>query len=117
MPVNDQTNDDFLEHYGIKGMRWGVRRKNPSGGSSSPAKTRTTYKKAPSALNDQELNRRIKRMELEKKYNDLNSKDLTPGRKYAQSILEGSGRQAVGAAVGGTVTFLVARALKKKFGS
>lgn len=27
--------DDFLAHYGVKGMRWGVRRKDPSGGSSS----------------------------------------------------------------------------------
>lgn len=27
---------DFLEHYGIKGMRWGIRRQDPSGGGPAP---------------------------------------------------------------------------------
>lgn len=27
---------DVLQHYGIKGQKWGLRRKNPSGGSSGP---------------------------------------------------------------------------------
>jgi hypothetical protein len=31
--------DEFLTHHGIKGQRWGVRRENPSGGSSKPTRT------------------------------------------------------------------------------
>jgi len=29
--------DDFLAHYGVKGMRWGIRQKNYSEGGSTPA--------------------------------------------------------------------------------
>lgn len=37
--------DTFLEHYGVKGMKWGVRKKHESSGGSSsskPAKTKVT---------------------------------------------------------------------------
>lgn len=29
------SNDDFLAHYGVKGMKWGVRKEEPSSGSKS----------------------------------------------------------------------------------
>jgi len=32
------TADDFLAHYGVKGMRWGVRREGDAAGSSTPSK-------------------------------------------------------------------------------
>ena len=38
--MTEELVDNFLEHYGVKGMRWGVRRSNPSGGS-----TKTVAKK------------------------------------------------------------------------
>ena len=37
---------DFLEHYGVKGMRWGVRRSNPSGGSAKTAVKKLATKPA-----------------------------------------------------------------------
>ena len=30
-----ELGEEFIEHFGIKGMRWGVRRKNPSGNSGA----------------------------------------------------------------------------------
>lgn len=30
----DESFDDFLEHYGVKGMKWGVRRERPDGVSA-----------------------------------------------------------------------------------
>ena len=34
MEVTDEALNSFLEHYGVRGMKWGVRRDNPSGSSS-----------------------------------------------------------------------------------
>lgn len=60
------TVDDFLEHYGKKGMRWGVRnaRSSTSSGKS---------KKGPNVKNmsDQELRDVVKRMQLEQQYSSL----------------------------------------------
>lgn len=103
---------EFLEHYGVKGMKWGARRNRDS--SSKPQ--RTTYSKSPSRLSDAELNRRIKRLELEKKYSELNNPTTSNGKKYAQSLLENSGRVATSAVVSGVATFAVQKALKNRFG-
>lgn len=45
MNDTDVTVDGFLEHYGIKGMRWGVRRDNPSGKSGGSSKNKKTKPK------------------------------------------------------------------------
>lgn len=51
--------DTFFGHYGIKGMRWGIRKKG-----------KTTSQVA-SSLTDRELNKRVKRLNMEKQYVDL----------------------------------------------
>jgi hypothetical protein len=107
--------ETFLEHFGVRGMHWGVRRS--SGGSNVP-KTRagrTTYQKTPHRLSDAELNKRIKRLELEKKYNDLNAAPVSAGRQYTRSLLENSGRSVASAIVGGTAAYFVQRELKRRF--
>ena len=78
----DPTITDELIHYGIKGMKWGVR--NDRGGRLSRRRSRSqpaeeakaTLKKRnrPSSaerLSNAELQKRIQRMELEKKYTQL----------------------------------------------
>lgn len=78
--------NEELYHYGIKGMKWGVRRTpeqlghataNKQGsGEKKPAKA--PEKKSPgksvrktSSLSDDELQRRINRLTMEKKYDEL----------------------------------------------
>lgn len=52
-----------LQHVGVKGMKWGVRRRRPSGGERR--------KNPVGLLSDAELKARINRIELENKYLQL----------------------------------------------
>lgn len=106
------TGQEFIEHYGVKGMRWGVR--NDRRGRSSGSKTQ--YKKQATRLSDAELKRRISRMELEKKYSDLKKPAPPAGVNYVKKLLDGAGKQAIGVIIGGAVSFFVQKELKKRFG-
>jgi len=55
--------DDSFAHYGIKGMRWGVRRDQPAG------KAKTS--KEASEMSDADLQARVQRLNLEKQYVSL----------------------------------------------
>lgn len=94
--------ENHLAHYGKKGMQWGVR-KSSSGGSSKKAAKRTTYKKPATKLSDAELQRRVKRLEVEKKYIDLNkaTKTTNRGKSAARKLLSSSGGAFVSAVAGG----------------
>ena len=85
-------------------MRWGVRKGR--GGttvgktatkteSGERQKTRTVYSKSPKKLTNAEMERRIKRMEMEKRYNDLNSRDVSQGEKIARELVTNVGKQVV----------------------
>jgi hypothetical protein len=77
-------------------MRWGVRRKR--GGRSSGGERqdkRTVYSKSPKKLTNAELDKRIRRMEMEKRYNDLNKRDVSNGEKIAKEVLTNIGKQTV----------------------
>ena len=100
----------FLEHYGVKGMRWGVRK-----GSGSTA-ARTRYTKAPNKLSDSELKKRITRMETEKKYNQLNRKDVSEGRKFVNEVITGAGRRVATTVLTGASLVAIRTALTSKFG-
>jgi hypothetical protein len=119
--------DDFLAHYGVRGMRWGVRkprneaerkaqfspkekakRKNKNSG-------RTTYQKEPNRLSDKELKDRIARMELEKKYSTLQEGEKSQGKEYAHSVLQNVGRTAASGAAAAVVSYFVQRELKRRW--
>lgn len=111
-PPDSLKHSSVIEHYGVKGMRWGSRK---GGGSKKSTSAKTSYQKPAKHLSDVELNRRIKRMELEKKYADLKAPPPHKGKKYAHDILQNSGKTVAGAVVGGVTTFAVQRALKSRF--
>lgn len=105
----------FVEHHGVKGMHWGVRTK--SGGVTKGKQTsRTTFEKAPKRLSTSELERRIKRMETEKRYNDLNKRDISPGEKLATEIVTNVGRTVVTTIATGAMLLAVRQAINKKMG-
>lgn len=90
--------DRVLAHYGVKGMRWGVRR-NPDGSTSRTGKRMKSedHKEAASLkkkrvyeMSNQELRKLNERMQLEQTYSQLMAKQgnaLTRGNNYIKNAL------------------------------
>jgi hypothetical protein len=89
--------EDILEHYGTKGMKWGVRKRNvPKQGPSDDAKkAHKAYVKAtvsgPQALSNKELQMLKQRLSLEQEYAKL-SYNPSKAKKILDSVL-GTGKQ------------------------
>ena len=93
--------EQALVHYGILGMKWGVRRskaelarargkKTSDSGDDSDDKKQTTAKrsKSISEMSDDELRKSVQRLQLEKQYRDLNPKQVSAGQKIVDKILK-----------------------------
>lgn len=66
-------------------------------------------------LSDEELRRRIERVQLEQKYKSMIKQDLTPGRQAVNEILSSSGKKVLTAAAAGTMAYTIKSAMTKKF--
>ena len=80
--MGKMINEEELMHYGVMGMRWGVRRASKrSGGSKKKKASRQSQQpQKKRRMSNKELQARVKRMQLEKQYRDLTN-DLTPKTK------------------------------------
>ena len=90
------TYSNELYHYGVLGMRWGVQ-KNRSNNSSSSKNKRSTvhddYKEAHSkknvkSMSDNELRKRINRIQMEQQYSKLNPSKVDKGKQYINGIVK-----------------------------
>lgn len=91
------TLDDVLAHYGVKGMKWGVRksRSAPRGPASedharaSAAKAKAKSHGGTHALSNKELQDIVNRMNLEQQYSRLNPKKnpVKSGERYVKEAL------------------------------
>lgn len=101
--------DNTLKHYGVLGMKWGVRRTDAQlararGGKSSGSSKNvfTAFKKKfdekkereakMKAMSDDELRRRVQRLEMEKRYSQLTTKEKSRGQKVVEDILANTAR-------------------------
>lgn len=115
----EQKLDDILEHYGIKGMRWGVRRTDeqlarargrrkkegkpvtPTKKSADAAAAEESRKKAKKggveALSNEELQQLNTRLNLEQQYTKLAGPSGTKsaGAKFAKDLVVNVGKQQV----------------------
>lgn len=91
------TNEEFLLHYGIKGQKWGIRRFQNKDGSLTAA-GRKRYSDEGSgndikSMSDDELRTRLNRLNMEKQYKQLTSKETSPGAKFVQDVLYNAAKQ------------------------
>ena len=94
-----QSVEEFIEHHGVKGMRWGVRRaRGGTKPSSDYKKTAPLRKKKPHELTNKQLEEVNKRANLEKNFQKLN-----PNLSKAK-ITTMKGKAAVAAVLGTAAT-------------
>lgn len=103
--------NNYLQHHGIQGQKWGVRRfQNSDGSLTSEGKRRRDsyynkterkakkeeYKKRVSnikTMSDQDLDSRINRLKKEKELKTLEKESAYRGKKAVEDILSQSGKQ------------------------
>lgn len=105
MRTDDEKTHGFLQHYGVKGMRWGYRKTDRGGyvRSGRPPKgkprrtpsrdyeeTRKLMEKKPKELSDNELSRINKRLQLETKYKSLTPGTVKKGNDYLKGAVAGA---------------------------
>ena len=91
-----------LSHYGVPGMKWGVRRTGTSSKSSKIKKgppsedykrMQDMKKRGTKNLSTAELKELNGRMQLEKQYKDLNKASVSAGKKFTTDILKEIGKE------------------------
>lgn len=116
-----------LMHYGILGMRWGVRRTEEqlakARGSKKGNPKKEENKKATkniSEMSDEEIRRAIERLDLERRYKEILRQPMSEaqeksnrGKKLVTDILENSARN-IGSQ---TVTYVMGTAVNKALAS
>lgn len=91
--------DDFLEHFGVKGMRWGVRRRRPGASSSSrpsgpvssdaarAARLQTRVSQhGTKSLTNAELQTLVTRLNLETQHGRLDPKKVNAGQAFVIDV-------------------------------
>lgn len=123
-----EKNEEMLEHHGIKGQKWGVRRFQNKDGtrtalgkkreSSPDAKEKEARKadvKNRRTMSAADLKKRIERMRLEKEYKTLVDEDTAPGKRYVFEILSAAGKKTLTIAAAGVLAYGVKAAMTKEF--
>ena len=97
-----EAGQDFIAHFGTKGMRWGVRK--PGTGAASDhvssdaarahALKSTVSKHGTSALSNVELQHLVTRLNLEKQHGQLNPAHVSNGHRILNEVLKVGGNVA-----------------------
>ena len=122
--ANQNDYRSYLQHFGIQGMKWGVRRyQNPDGSYTPEGKARRRNEEYRAAkkeenrrfkeedraikrsrkedsrrrrtLSDEELNYKIGRLEKEKKLKELTKEEISPGATAAKREITNVGKKVI----------------------
>lgn len=80
--------NNYLQHFGTKGMKWGVRRYQNRDGRLTPAgkKRYSNYSEEAKGMSDQELRSQINRMNLERRYTNLSKASGSKSGKALDTV-------------------------------
>lgn len=133
----DGMDSPGMAHYGVLGMKWGVRKDGrPQGFQygekakkyaikkkkdlSARAKTnmeRTRASRRRSQLSEAELDKRIARLKKEKELRQLTESEVKPGRTFAKEFVRDNGKKVAGTIAVGAGTYFVLQAMKHEPGN
>ena len=95
--------NEYLAHHGVKGMKWGqhifskqAESEKQSGRREKP-ESKTWKAKDAGNLSDEELRRRLTRLQQEKQYTEMTASKATKARKW---IMKTAGKVLVATAIG-----------------
>ena len=134
--------DSALEHYGVKGMKWGLRKRSKTRVSSSGARSTspnpsskvsapnpsskvsapTTRDKRVKALknrrelSDSDIKDFTSRLQSEKQLKALLDEDVSPGRTFIKKVMSDAGKQAATKLATNAMTYGTTKVMGKAFG-
>ena len=135
--------DSALEHYGVKGMKWGLRKRSKTRVSSSGARSTspnpsskvsapnpsskvsapTTRDKRVKALknrrelSDSDIKDFTSRLQSEKQLKALLDEDVSPGRTFIKKVMSDAGKQAATKLATNAIIYGTTKTMGKAFGS
>lgn len=131
--VSTNTPVNQLYHYGIPGMRWGIRNKRESIGKKGLSKTGTEKPPVPKAedfiksrrakakglagLSNDELKKLNERLNLEKQYKDLTNSERQKNKRLFTESVESGLKQTATTVVAAGSLYAVKRLIEKSMGA